>query len=139
MIVNHAAAALLIGLNLLMGALADAGGRLRNPGAGQFVYMAAVVIVAAGVVYFDRKKRSTAKRRILGCLSWNLSCRNLSSPPTTDIAVRAQLRVVPYTRSRGIATRATSAADESRGDDGRREERHTLETACLCRPVNSSS
>ena len=32
MIVNHAAAALLIGLNLLMGALADAGGRLRKPG-----------------------------------------------------------------------------------------------------------
>ena len=138
MMVNQAAAALLIGLTLLMGALADAGGRLRNPGAGGFVYMAAVVIVA-GAIYFDRKKRSTAKQRILGCLSWNLSCRKRSSPPATDIAVRARIRVVPYTRSRGIATRATSAADESRGDDGRREERHTLETACLCRPVNSSS
>src|SRR6516225_7715314 len=79
-----------------MGALADAGGRFRNPGAGGFVYMAAVVIVAAGVVYFDRKERSTAKQRILGCLSWNLSCWKRSSPPATDIAVRAQLRVVPY-------------------------------------------
>jgi len=86
--------------------------------------MAAVVIVAAGVVYFDRKKRSTAKRRILGCLSWNLSCRNLSSPPTTDIAVRAQLRVVPYNPVTRDCDSATRAADESRGGDGRRRAAH---------------
>ena len=80
------AAALLIGLTVLMGALADAGGRLRNPGTGGFVYMAAVVIVAARVVYFDRKKRSTAKQLILGCLRWNLSCWKRSSPLASDIA-----------------------------------------------------
>ena len=39
---------------------------------------------------------------------------------------------------RGIATPATSGADESRGDDGRRQERHTLETAREFFIVNSS-
>jgi hypothetical protein len=101
--------------------------------------MAAVVIVAAGVVYFDRKKRSTANSAFLAVLAGTYRAGNDPPRRATDIAVRAQLRVVLTTRSRGIATPATSAADESRGDDGRREERHTIETACLCRTVNSSS
>jgi len=95
MIVNHAAAALLIGLNLLMGALADAGGRLRNPGAGGFVYMAAVVIVA-GAIYFDRKKRSTAKQRILGCLSPSSSRRRRDQLFLTALAAQVQCLQSPF-------------------------------------------
>lgn len=79
-----------------MGALADAGGRLRNPGAGGSVYMAAVVIVAAGVVYFDRKKRSTANSAFLAVLAGTYRAGNDPPRRATDIAVRAQLRVVPY-------------------------------------------
>ena len=87
MIVNQAAAALLIGLTLLMGALADEGGRLRNPGGGGSVYMAAVVIVAVGVVYFDRKKRSTANSALSAVLAGTYRAGN--DPPRQRPTLRS--------------------------------------------------
>ena len=50
-----AAGVLLIGFMLLLGALSDASGRLRAPGLGSVLYMAAVSGVAAFLIYSGRR------------------------------------------------------------------------------------
>ena len=58
-----AAGVLLIGLILLLGALADDSGKLRMPGAGSVLYLAAVIGVAAVLFYPRRSRHLPAKDR----------------------------------------------------------------------------
>ena len=58
-----AAGVLLIGFVLLLGALADDSGKLRMPGAGSVLYMAAVIGVAAVLLHSRRSRHSPAKDR----------------------------------------------------------------------------
>ena len=58
-----AAGVLLIGLILLLGALADDSGKLRMPGAGSVLYLAAVIGVAAVLLYSRRSRHSRAPRQ----------------------------------------------------------------------------
>lgn len=56
-----AASILLIGSMLLLGALSDASGTLRRPNLGAVLYIAAIIGIAALVIYLDRTQDS-AKR-----------------------------------------------------------------------------
>ena len=58
-----AAGVLLIGFVLLLGALADDSGKLRMPGAGAVLYVAAVIGVAAVLLHSRRSRHSPAKDR----------------------------------------------------------------------------
>ena len=52
---------LIIGLVFWLGAISDAAGMLWIPGVGSMCYFAAVIGVAAFLVYGDRNRRSTGK------------------------------------------------------------------------------
>lgn len=52
---------LLVGFLLLIGALSDASGKLSKPGLGSVLYMAALIGVAAVLLYSKRHRRSSIK------------------------------------------------------------------------------
>ena len=74
-----AAAVLLIGFMLLLVGLSDREGIVRPPGLGGYLGIAAVLGIAAGVVYFDPGSLAAAKERVRVFISRNLSRAKRSS------------------------------------------------------------
>jgi|HubBroStandDraft_4_1064222.scaffolds.fasta_scaffold2144448_1 drug/metabolite transporter (DMT)-like permease len=54
---------LIIGLILWLGVLSDPSGKLRAPGAGSILYVAAVIAAAGYLAYADRSRDSSGKNR----------------------------------------------------------------------------
>jgi hypothetical protein len=56
---------LIVGLMLWLGVLADPSGKLRMPGVGSILYVAAVIGVAALLAYIDRRREPAENGRRL--------------------------------------------------------------------------
>jgi peptidoglycan/LPS O-acetylase OafA/YrhL len=55
-------AIVLVGFVLLLGALSDPQGNLGKPGVGGYLFIAALIMLAAGVAFGDRKRRPALRR-----------------------------------------------------------------------------